>query len=202
MSISIKIIFYGAACLACLGWTILWANALTPEATPEAYNPPPAVEKQVSRLFILVDQVGKQVKGNQLKHKHRENYHDNFGADKDIYFGFNGKVRKYDTSYGSDDSMVSFTYIYDDQGRLRVVLTHAGYVYRNRSDDQTIFLDEKGTVLEVIHETQLSEDEDLGGENGKAQRTKEILREPMSSHEVKADLNITPMKDFKAAFEM
>lgn len=179
--------------------TVLWAQTPAPESTPQPFEPSPAVKKQVAPLFILMDQAGKAIQASKLKHKHRENAHDNFGADKDLYFGSNGKVREYDTSYGSDDSMVSFSYIYDDQGRLRVVLTHAGYVYRNRSDDQTIFLDEKGKVLEVIHETQEGADEETEGELGKAHKTKEILAEPLRE-DVEGDLKMNPLKDFKADF--
>lgn len=198
-----RALFWGIILFVGLGVQELLAQTPPPEATPQAFKPPLEVQKQVSKLFILLAQVQEEIRDKKLRHEHRENYHDNFGADKDIYFSPNGRVRDYVTGFGSDDSAVEFSYIYDGEGRLRVVVAHAGYVNGNRSDDQTIFLDEKGEILEVIHEQEENGWDAASGEySDKTQKTKEILDKPLPCHEVKVDLKLDPLKDYKADFEM
>jgi hypothetical protein len=183
-----------------------FGSDLTPtpafQVTPQILKPSPAIQKKVSEIYILYAHLQADIRDKKLKKKHRERYHENFGADKTMYEDEKSIVRDYSTSWGSDDSAVDFEYIYDATGLLRMVITHAGYVDGDLSDDQKIFLDEKSNVLEVIHEwDEVRLLDDNTGDTSKT-RKKEILSEPVECHDLKVDLKLDPLKDYSAAFDL
>jgi hypothetical protein len=183
----------------------LLADPITiPQITPQTLKPSQTVQKKVSENFNLYADLQEGIRNKKLRKKQREGGNEHVGGEKIIYLDQNGRIRDYSTSWGSDDSVAEFEYIYDTKGRLRLILTHAGYVGMERSEDQKIFLDEKGGILEVVYEAEYREWDGATSDFklGPKKKEKKILNEPLEVHDLKVDLKLDAKKDYETSFDM
>ena len=169
----------------------------SPKKTPLTKRNPGDVKRQVEDISALFDQVQSDIRHKKLKEEHNDSERANLAGEKTLYLDRSGQVRAYYTSFGSDDSMADWMYIYDKAGRLRMVLAHAGYVNGNRSEDQKIFLDEGGNILQVNSDKKW---EDL--ETGAKKHEKKVLSEPENVHGFEIDFGLDPKTDFKEAWDV
>lgn len=105
------------------------------------------LQPQIDELSKLNEQIDKDKREMKLKVLSRKEEKNGLAVEKKLGFK-EGKIRLYIESSSWKDALQSQDYIYDETGRLRVVRAF-GAVSR-KYQGQTIYLDKKGNVLEVV----------------------------------------------------